>query len=412
MAAQELLFGIIGIIVAGFLFEQWLEYLNLRHKRAEIPSLLKRIYPEEEYRRSLGYQRQRQRFSFLLSTLSFVVLLALLLSGAFGWLHAWLKQFTEHPVWLALAFFGLLYLASDLLSLPFQWYSTFVIEEKWGFNKTTPRTFLIDKLKGYMLVILLGGGLLALLLVLILYLESSFWLYFWAAMALFSLAANMFYSTLILPLFNKLSPLPAGELKTAIEDYCRKVNFPVENMYVIDGSKRSSKANAFFSGLGKRKKIVLYDTLVENHTTEELVAVLAHEAGHYKKKHLIWGFALSLLQSGIMLWLLSLLLFSETLSQAMGAGEMALHLNMLGFGLLFSPISMLLGIGANSLSRRHEFEADVFAAQTYQATALKEALKKLSVRNLSDLWPHPWYVRVHYSHPPLLQRLQVLETYV
>lgn len=409
MTPQELLYIISGIVIAGFLFEQLLEYLNLRHMRGEVPSSLQNIYPEEEYQRSLAYQRERQRFSFLLSSLSFLGLLALLLGGGFGWLDGWLRQFMEQPVWLALAFFGVLFLASDLLSLPFQWYSTFVIEEKWGFNKTTPKTFVADKLKGYALSLVVGGGILALLLSLILYLGASFWLYFWLVMALFSLAANMFYASLILPLFNKLSPLPAGELKAAIESYSRKVNFPIENMYVIDGSKRSSKANAFFSGLGKKKKIVLYDTLIENHTTEELVAVLAHEAGHYKKKHIVWGYVLSLVQTGLLLWLLSLLVFSETLSLAMGAETLALHLNILAFGLLFSPLSMLISIGANALSRKHEYEADAFAAQTYEPTALQEALKKLSVRNLSNLWPHPLYVKVHYSHPPLLKRLQALE---
>jgi STE24 endopeptidase len=411
MSPQQILYIITGIVVAGFLFEQWLEYLNLRHMRSEIPASLQGIYPEEEYQRSLAYQRERQRFSLLLSTLSFIVLIALLLTGGFGWLDAWLRQFTEQPLWLALAFFGVLFLASDLLNLPFQWYSTFVIEEKWGFNKTTPKIFLVDKLKGYALALILGGAILALLLGLILYLGSTFWLYFWLVMALFTLAANLFYSTLILPLFNKLSPLPAGALKEAIESYSLKVNFPVENMYVIDGSKRSSKANAFFSGLGKKKKIVLYDTLIDNHTTEELVAVLAHEAGHYKKKHIVWGFGLALLQTGLLLWLLSRLVFSETLSMAMGADETALHLNIMAFGLLFSPLSVLISIGTNALSRRHEFEADAFAAQTYEPTALQEALKKLSVKNLSNLWPHPWYVQVRYSHPPLLQRLEALSKY-
>ena len=411
MAPQYFLYLIIGLVVFGFLFEQLLDYLNLKHMKEELPPELEGIYPAEEYRRSIAYQKERQRFSFLVSTLSFTVLLVMLLSGGFGWLDSWLRQYLEHPIWLALAFFGILFLASDLLSLPFQLYSTFGIEQKWGFNKTTPKTFVADKLKGYLLAALLGGGILAGLIWLLLNLGQSFWIYFWVIMALFSLAANMFYSSLILPLFNKLSPLPEGELKDAIYSYSQKVNFPIENMYVIDGSKRSSKANAFFSGLGKKKKIVFYDTLIDNHPTEELVAVLAHEAGHYKKKHIVWGYGLSLLQTGLMLYLLSLLVFNEQLSLALGGETVSLHLNLLGFGLLYSPISMLSSLLVNKLSRKHEYEADAYAAETYSASSLQEALKKLSVKNLSNLMPHPLYVRVHYSHPPLLRRLKALDKF-
>ena len=402
---------IIGIVVLGFIVQQVLDYLNLRQMSPELPAHLRDIYPEDEYRRSIAYQKERQRFSFLLSSLNFLLLLALLLSGGFGWLDGWLRNYLDNPIWLALAFFGILFLASDLLSLPFQWYSTFVIEEEYGFNKTRPKTFIADKLKGYLLALIFGGAALYALLWLILYLGTSFWLYFWLALAIFSLTANVLYTSLILPLFNKLSPLPEGPLKKEIESYSRKVNFPLENMYVIDGSKRSSKANAFFSGLGKKKKIVLFDTLIENHPNEELVAVIAHEAGHYKKKHIIWNYGLSIFQTGLMLFLLSLLVFNEQLSHAMGAESLALHLNLLAFGLLFSPLSMLLGMGMNKLSRKHEYEADAFAAKTYDAEALKEALKKLSVRNLSNLCPHPWYVKVHYSHPPLLKRLRALDQY-
>ncbi|WP_017733532.1 M48 family metallopeptidase [Nafulsella turpanensis] len=412
MSPEEILYLICGLLIADFLFDQWLNYLNLRHGRSGLPEPLRGIYPEEEYHRSISYQRERQRFSLWQSSFSFVLLLVMLLSGAFGWLDGWLRLYFENPLILALAFFGVLFVASDLLSIPFQWYSTFVIEEKWGFNKTTPATFIKDKLKGYLLGMLIGGGILAVLLYLILFIGPSFWLYFWAVMALFSLGANMFYSSLILPLFNKLSPLPEGELKEAILAYSRKVNFPVENMYVIDGSKRSSKANAFFSGLGKKKKIVLFDTLIDNHSTEELVAVLAHEAGHYKKKHIVKGFVLSLLQSGLMLFLLSLLVFYAPLSAALGGSEWAMHLNLLAFGLLFSPVSLLISLFTNKMSRKHEYEADAFAAETYGAIPLQEALKKLSVRNLTNLWPHPLYVRVHYSHPPLLRRLKALEKYV
>ena len=403
------LYLITAIVVIGFLVEQTLEYLNLRHMKTELPEQLKDIYPQEEYRRSISYQKERQKFSFLLSILGFLLLLALLLSGAFGWLDSWIRSYVSQPVLVALVFFGILFIASDLLSLPFQWYSTFVIEEKWGFNKTTPKLFLADKLKGYLLTVVIGGGILVLLIWLILYIGPDFWIYFWLVMVAFLMIVNMLYASLIIPLFNKLTPLGRGELKEKIEEYSNKVNFPIKNIYVIDGSKRSSKANAFFSGLGKEKKIVLYDTLIEKHTSEELVAVLAHEAGHYKKKHIFWGFGLSVFQIGVMLFLLSLLVFSEDLSMALGAESRALHLNLLAFGLLYSPVSMLMGLGMNLLSRKNEYEADAYAAETYSARRLQDALKKLSVDNLSNLFPHPLYVMMHYSHPPLLKRLEALD---
>jgi STE24 endopeptidase len=307
---------------------------------------------------------------------------------------------------LALAFFGLLGLASDVLTLPFQWYGIFVIEEKYGFNKTTPKTFIADKLKGYVLAALIGGSLLALLIYLVEIIGQGFWIWFAAIAAIFMMLMNMFYTSLIVPLFNKLTPLPDGELKTAIEEFSRKISFPIANVFVIDGSKRSKKANAFFSGIGKKKKIVLYDTLIANHTTDELVAVLAHEVGHYKKKHIIWGYVLSVIQVAFTLFVLSLMVFNENLSLALGGHQQAIHLNLLAFAILFSPISGVTGLFMNLYSRKNEFEADAYAKETFEGRALGSALKKLSVDNLSNLFPHPVYVFFHYSHPPLLKRLE------
>jgi STE24 endopeptidase len=283
-----------------------------------------------------------------------------------------------------------------------------VIEEKYGFNKTTVKTFIADKLKGYLLGAIVGGGLLSLLIYLIQLLGPSFWIWFALIAAAFILFVNMFYTSLILPLFNKLTPLQEGELKTAIENFSRKVNFPLDNIFIIDGSKRSKKANAFFSGMGKKKKIVLYDTLIANHTTDELVAVLAHEVGHYKKKHIIWGYILSVLQIVFTLFILSLMVFHEDLSLALRGSQWAIHLNLLAFGILFSPISGITGLLMNMYSRKNEFEADAYAKETFSGGALIEALKRLSVDSLSNLYPHPWYVFFHYSHPPLLQRLEAL----
>ncbi len=297
-------------------------------------------------------------------------------------------------------------MASDILTIPFQWYSTFVIEEKYGFNKTTVKTFISDKLKGYMLGALIGGGLLGAMIYLVNTIGPNFWIWFAILATAFMLFMNMFYTTLILPLFNKLTPLADGELKTAIEDFSRKINFPITNIFVIDGSKRSKKANAFFSGIGKKKKIVLYDTLIANHTTEELVAVLAHEVGHYKKKHIVWSLVLSVVQIVFTLFVLSLMVFNENLSLALGGQAQAIHLNLLAFTILFSPISAVTGLFMNAYSRKNEFEADAFAKKAYSGKALADALKKLSVDNLSNLYPHPAYVFFHYSHPPLLKRLE------
>jgi STE24 endopeptidase len=403
---EVILWVIVGIVSISFVTGQVLEYLNLKAMRPDVPDEVASFYDREKYRKSQEYHREITRFSFITSTLSFAGSILMLVLGGFGWVDGLLRTVTENPILLALLFFGVLGLASDLLTLPFQWYSTFVIEEKYGFNKTTVRTFITDKLKGYVLGALIGGGLLAALIYLVETIGPDFWIWFAAIACLFMLFMNMFYTSLILPLFNKLTPLPDGELKTAIEEFSNKINFPITNIFVIDGSKRSSKANAFFSGIGKKKKIVLYDTLIRNHTTEELVAVLAHEVGHYKKKHIIWSFVLGVVQIVFMLFMLAQMVFNEELSLALGGAQQAIHLNLLAFTILFSPISAITGLFMNIYSRKNEFEADAFARDTYNGKALAEALKKLSVDNLSNLYPHPAYVFVHYSHPPLLKRLE------
>lgn len=404
MTPQLLLIIILVIISFDFLLEQLLDYLNLKQPR-KLPKLLQGIYDQEKYIKSVDYHQAQTRFSFIVSTFSFVLSFVVIATGFFGVVDDWLRAYIDNEIAMALAFFGLVYIVSDLLNIPFQLYSTFVIEEKYGFNKTRPKTFIIDKLKGYLLAIIFGGGILAILLSLMFYLGQGFWIYFLVVISVFLFLINIFYTAWIVPLFNKLTPLEEGPLKQAIEAYARKVAFPLDNIFVIDGSKRSSKANAFFSGLGKRKKIVLYDTLINNHTEEELVAVLAHEVGHYKKKHIVTSFALSVLQIGIMLFIMSLLIFNPVLSEALGASQLSIHLNLLAFGILYSPISKITGLLMNVVSRKNEFEADAFAATTYNGHALEEALKKLSVNNLSNLLPHRWYVFFNYSHPPLLHRL-------
>ena len=411
MNAELILIIIISIVVISYLSEQLLDYINLKSQKTIVPEEMKDFYDEEKYRTSLEYQQTQSKFSFLSSGISFLIMLIMLLFGGFGLLDSFLKPFFDDQIILALAFFAVLMIASDLLSLPFQLYSIFVIEEKFGFNKMTIKTFFTDKLKSYLISILIGGGLLYLLLYLVIYLGDSFWVIFLIAITAFMLFMNIFYTSIFVPLFNKLTPLPDGELKSAIEEFSKKINFPVTNIFVIDGSKRSSKSNAFFSGLGKRKKIVLYDTLINNHSIEELVAILAHEAGHYKKRHIVWGMLISIAQMAVILFILSLFIFNEQLSMAMGAEGLSLHINLIAFAILYSPISAITGLLQNMYSRKNEFEADAYAKATYKPDALALALKKLSVDNLSNLYPHPLYVFMHYSHPPLLERLRALEKY-
>ncbi len=411
MGADTILFIILVIITLDFALEQVLDYINLKHQKSELPVELKGIYEEGRYQQSVAYHKTQTRFSFFTSTFSFLLSFVLLITGFFGLLDEWLRLYIDAPIVLALAYFGILFIASDVLNTPFQYYSTFVIEEKFGFNKTTPKLFFVDKIKGYLLTFIVGGAIMWGLLYLITSIGTNFWIYFWIAVSLFLLFVNMFYTSLIVPLFNKLTPLQDGELKTAIESYSKSVNFPLDNVFIIDGSKRSSKANAFFSGIGKKKKIVLYDTLIQKHTTEELISVLAHEVGHFKKKHILTGFLISILQVGIMLLIMSWMIFNPALSEALGGKQNAIHLNLLAFGILYSPISKITGIVMNIISRKNEFEADAYAANSYNNQDLQVALKKLSVDNLSNMTPHPAYVFFHYSHPPTLKRLRELEKY-
>lgn len=409
MNAENILILLLVILSFDFIFNKVLEFLNIKSMKEELPEEVKGIYDEEKYKKSIAYARANNKFGLLTSTFSFILSFGLLATGFFGWFDYKVHELIGTEELVSLAFFGLLFIVSDIINIPFQIYDTFVIEEKFGFNKTNAKTFILDKLKGYLLAAIVGGLILYVLLKLITSFGPDFWIYFWIVISIFILIMNMFYTSLILPLFNKLTPLEDGELKDAIKNYSKNVNFPLDNIFVIDGSKRSAKSNAFFSGIGKKKKIVLYDTLIENHTKEELVAVLAHEVGHFKKKHIISGYVLSILQTGFTLFIMSLIIFNPAMSSALGGSQLAIHLNLLAFGILYSPISHFVGIFMNMLSRKNEFEADAFAKETYNGKSLQLALKKLSVDNLSNLFPHPAYVFINYSHPPLLKRLEAMK---
>jgi len=406
--SQILFYIIIGILVADFIFERFLEYLNSTQWSDQLPGELKGIFDDEKYRQQQAYEKVNFRFSLVSSSFSFILVLLMFLLTGFAWVNNLALSVTVNPILVALVFFGILLFVSDLLTTPFSVYDTFVIEEKFGFNKTTPKTFIFDKLKGYLIGAIIGGGLLSLIIYIYQLTTTSFWIYAWGIVSLFSVFMVLFYSNLIVPLFNKQTPLPDGELKTAIKDFSDKVGFKIDNIYVIDGSKRSTKANAYFTGLGAKKRIVLYDTLINDLTVNELVAVLAHEIGHYKKHHVIWSLLLGVLQTGIVLFIFSLFVGSPELSAALGVKTPSFHIGLIAFGILYSPLSIITGLAMNIFSRKNEYQADEFAAKYFDGKELASALKKLSVKNLSNLRPHPAYVFFHYSHPTLLQRLNAL----
>lgn len=408
----EILFWIIiAILVLDFLFEKYLGYLNTTTMSDVIPDEVKGIYDEEKYKKQQAYQRENQKFGLLSSSFSIIITLSMFLFYGFALVDGWAWSFTGNAILAAMIFFGIIMFASDILTTPFDVYDTFKIEEKYGFNKTTPKIFVFDKIKGWLVSALIGGGLLALIIFIYQKTGNMFWIYAWIVVSAFSIFMAMFYSNLIVPLFNKQTPLEEGELRNAISDFSKKVGFKLDNIFVIDGSKRSTKANAYFTGLGAKKRIVLYDTLINDLETEELVAVLAHEIGHNKKKHVVQGLLIGLIQTGIVLFIFGLLINNPLLSKALGVEEPNFHIGMVAFGVLYSPISFFTGIFMNMLSRKNEYQADRFAAENYKPEALASALKKLSINNLSNLTPHKTYVFFHYSHPTLLQRLAFLKQF-
>ena len=399
---------ILFIIIIDFAFERWLDYLNTTKWSSELPADFAGIYDEEKYRLSQDYEKTKHRFSMFTGTLSFLTILLMFSLGGFGWLDIVIREMVSNSIYITLIFFGLLGLASEILSMPFSWYETFVIETKFGFNKSTPKIFFLDHLKGMLLGVLIGGAVLSLIVWIYLIAGALFWIYALIVITLFSLLMTLFYSNLIVPLFNKQTPLEEGDLKSAIKDFCSKVGYKLDNVYIIDGSKRSTKANAYFTGLGKKKRIVLYDTLINEMKTEEIVAVLAHEIGHYKKKHVIYSLILSFLSTALMLYIFSLVSSNVAFAEVLGAKTKGFHLSLVTFGILYSPLSFIIGLGMNIFSRKNEYEADNFAATNFNGNFLASALKKLSVKNLSNLSPHPTYVFFHYSHPTLLERLRNL----
>ncbi|WP_075589996.1 M48 family metallopeptidase [Labilibacter marinus] len=402
---------IVLIIVIEFLWDRFLLYLNTTMWSDKLPSELQDVYDEEKYAKQQQYSKVNHKFGWLTTIYSLALILLMLFFNGFAWLNSWTTQVSDNSIIQAILFLGVLGLGSTVLNMPFSLYSTFVIEEKFGFNKTTPKTFVLDFIKSLLIGALLGGGILALIVWFYEAAGENFWLYAWGFMTVFMLFITMFYTSVLLPLFNKQTPLEDGELKVAIEEFSEKVNFKLDNIYIMDGSKRSTKANAFFSGLGAKKRIVLYDTLVNDLEVDEIVGVLAHEIGHYKKKHTLWGMLSGIVQTGIMLYVFSLFVDSPVLSQALGVQKPVFHIGLIAFGILYSPISGVSGLFSTLLSRKNEYEADAFAATNHNSSSLIKALKTISVNALSNLTPHPWFVFFHYSHPPLLARINALKKY-
>jgi len=409
MTAQTLFYIIIAIIVINFIIDKVLDAINAKHYNDPIPKVLNDVYDAEEYKKSQAYKTVNYKFGLITSLFSFVLTLGFLLLDGFEYVDNFARRYSDNPILIALIFFGIIMIASDIITTPFGYYKTFVIEEKFGFNKTTKKTFILDKLKGLLMTVLLGGGIIALIVWFYQITGNQFWLYAWGIVTAFTVFMNMFYSKLIVPLFNKQTPLEEGELRTKISAYAASVGFNLEKIFIIDGSKRSTKANAYFSGFGSEKRVTLYDTLINDLDDEEIVAVLAHEVGHYRKKHIIFNLVTSILLTGLTLFILSIFISNPLLSNAIGVETPSFHVGLIAFGLLYSPISEITGLIMNYVSRVFEYQADDYAKATYKAEPLITSLKKLSKNSLSNLTPHKAYVFMHYSHPTLLERVNNLK---
>lgn len=400
---------IIGIILLNFFLSTLISYLNIKSLKTDVPEEMIEFYDSEKYKKSQNYTRTNTRFSLISGTFSLIIILLMLFFNGFAFIDKLASDYADGTVLISLVFFGIIFLANGIINLPFEIYDTFVIEKKFGFNKTTPKIFIGDKIKGLLLLFLLGGGILSLIIYIYTLTQQMFWIYAWITISSISIFIAMFYSNLIVPLFNKQTPLPEGELRTAIENFAKSTGFELKNIYQIDGSKRSTKANAYFSGLGPKKRIVLYDTLIEQMTNAEIVAVLAHEIGHYSKKHTIKGVFVSIINTGITLYLFSLFVSYPQISESLGVNGIKFHVALIAFAILYTPISMITSMILNISSRKNEFEADNFAKNHGLAEELISGLKKLSVNNLSNLTPHPFHVFMNYSHPPLLKRIENLK---
>jgi STE24 endopeptidase len=409
MTSEFIFYLIVGILVFNFLLETSLDYLNASRFDAQLPEGLRDLYDKEDYLKSQAYKKEKFKFGTLQSIFSITLILVFLSLDGFGFVNEIAHRLFDHPIFVSLSFLFILFFGGELISTPFDYYFTFRIEERYGFNTSTQRLFWLDKLKSIFIAFVFGGIILGLILLVYSVVGSNFWWYAWILIAVLSVFLNMFYAKLIVPFFNKQTPLEKGELRSQIQDYASSMKFNLKNIFVIDGSKRSQKANAYFSGFGNEKRITLFDTLIKDLDIKEIVAVLAHEVGHYKKHHIIINLFVSLISIGFMLWLFSLFIEEPVLSQALGIEQPSFHVGLVAFSFLYAPFSLVTGLLTNYLSRVFEFQADDFASFTYSGDYLSSALKKLSKKSLSNLTPHPAYVFFHFSHPPLKERSKNLK---
>jgi STE24 endopeptidase len=400
---------ILAVLIGSYLLDLVVDTLNARHVKTELPEEFRDCYDADKYKKSQEYLRENTRFGIVSDSIVTPITIAFILFGGFNFVDQFARSFNLGSILTGLIFAGVLMLASQILLIPFSIYSTFVIEEKYGFNKTTPKTFVLDILKTCLLVAVIGGIILSVVLWFFEKAGPLAWLYCWIAITLFQLFLIFIAPVVIMPIFNKFFPLDEGNLKNAINDYAGSQDFKMKGVFTMDGSKRSTKSNAFFTGFGKFRRIVLFDTLIEKQTTEELVSVLAHEMGHYKKRHILKSMVISVLTTGLMFYILSLFINNRDLFAAFGMQEMSIYASLLFFAFLYAPIEMILSVFGNMLSRRNEYEADSYSVKTYKKPlSMIAALKKLSVENLSNLTPHPLKVFLSYSHPPVLDRIRAI----
>tara|TARA_B100000780_G_scaffold63921_1_gene41698 strand:- start:13364 stop:14596 length:1233 start_codon:yes stop_codon:yes gene_type:complete len=396
---------LIAVIIFNFIKDYFLDYLNSKNFENKIPSLISDVYDKEKYLKSQEYKKTQYVFSKYSKLYSLIIILAFFYLEGFLIIDNYSRELFESPILISLTFFGIIFFGNEFLGLPFSLYFTFFIEEKFGFNKTTIKTYVFDKLKSWILTILFGGGILSFIIFQEQIIGNNFWIVAWVFLTTLSVILNGFYAQIIVPLFNKQSKLEDGELRSEIEKYSKKVGFDLSNIFIIDGSKRSTKANAYFSGFGKQKRVTLFDTLINKLNKNQIVAVIAHEIGHYKKNHIIYNLFFSIIQTGIMLYILSLFIYMPIFSQSLGINIHSFHIGLITFSILYTPISEITSLIFNLFSRKFEYEADAFAKKTYDGKYLVEALKILSKDSLSNLTPHPKYVWWHYSHPTLFQRV-------
>ena len=409
ISPQIIFYLLISIILFNFIKDYFLDYLNSKFFDKKIPKNLSDIYDKEKYQKSQDYKKTLYKFGKISKAYSLTILLLFFFLDGFLFIDNFARSMFESELLISLSFFGIIFFGSDILNLPFSLYSIFIIEEKFGFNKTTFKIYFFDKIKSWFITILFGGGVLSFIIFQFETVGKDFWIVAWVFITTISILINGFYAQIIVPLFNKQTKLEEGNLKNDIEKYSKKVGFDLSNIFVIDGSKRSTKANAYFSGFGKQKRVTLYDTLLNKLNDNQIIAVIAHEIGHYKKNHIIFNLIFSTIQTGLMLYILSLLIYMPIFSEALGIQSHSFHIGLITFSILYAPISEIFSLIFNVFSRKFEYQADHYAKETFNSKHLIEALKVLSKDSLSNLTPHPKYVWWHYSHPTLAQRIKHLQ---